>query len=343
MAGLLSGLFGQRPQGGGFGGSILSDPETRLMMGAQMMMGKDIGQSLGGAFGVAGQMKATKREKMEAFEKQNRTLEFLRQANPELAAAVEAGALEPSKAYQMHLESQKPKEPDWMEVGGQLYSPGNDKWIQPPVNPNDPMKPPTVDTFYDEKTGQPYKGQWNPQGGTWDRVGGQKAGENGITITSNADGTTTTIGGSGTKSTEADRRALLLTQQIVSQEPQVMAGFDSLAEAQNAAGGAFPGGRAIQSPAAQIALDSLKNIVQNWMYLTSGATAPETEVLRNLEMVKPSFLDTPEALAAKKSRLKGLIFSMKQRVGMPDNSPPPPSGDGMNTTTTGNIPFRILD
>lgn len=36
-------------------------------------------------------------------------------------------------------------------------------------------KAPTIETFYDETTGQPYKARWNPQTGQYERVGGVKA------------------------------------------------------------------------------------------------------------------------------------------------------------------------
>jgi hypothetical protein len=35
-------------------------------------------------------------------------------------------------------------------------------------------KPPTVQSFFDEKSGQEYKAQWNEQDGRWDRVGGNE-------------------------------------------------------------------------------------------------------------------------------------------------------------------------
>lgn len=57
-------------------------------------------------------------------------------------------------------------------------------------------KPPATELFYDPKTGQPYKGQWNPATKTWDRVGGVKAPE-GMSIRTNPDGTFEFVQGSG--------------------------------------------------------------------------------------------------------------------------------------------------
>ena len=56
---------------------------------------------------------------------------------------------------------------------------------------------PNLETLYDEQTGLPFKGQFNPETGGFDRVGGVKAPSNGITIT-NPDGTVTQIGGGQT-------------------------------------------------------------------------------------------------------------------------------------------------
>jgi hypothetical protein len=131
MAGLLSNF--KNPFGSG---GLLSDPETRLMMGAAMMSGQNFGESIGNGLGVAGQMKAASRQKQADAEKQNKTLEFLRKFSPDLAGAVEAGALSPTDAYKQHLESQKPQKIDYQEVGGQLFNPQNGQWIAPPVNPN---------------------------------------------------------------------------------------------------------------------------------------------------------------------------------------------------------------
>ncbi len=177
-------------------------------------------------------------------------------------------------------------------------------------------KPPSVDTFYDEKTGQPYKGQWNPTTNKWDRVGGNKADESGITIT-NPDGTTTQIGGSGTKTTEADRRAQLLTKQVVTQEPQLMADFDTLATVQNSVGGATGVvGRGAMTAEGQMAKDSLTNVLANWLYLTSGATMNQGEIDRQIGLMLPSPLDKPETIAAKKARVQSIFDTMKERSGI---------------------------
>lgn len=129
MAGLLGNFKNPLASGG-----LLSDPMVRLQMGAAMMGGQTLGQQIGGGLQAAGVAKQAQQEAA----KRNQTVEWLKSINPELAQAVEMGALEAGDAYKMQVDSQKPKTPDFQEVGGQLYNPENNQWISPPVDPNAP-------------------------------------------------------------------------------------------------------------------------------------------------------------------------------------------------------------
>ena len=200
------------------------------------------------------------------------------------------------------------------------------------VGPGATPKAPTVETFFDPQTGQQYKAQWDEQSQQWVPVGGRKASEGGITIT-NPDGTVTQIGGSGAKSTEGDRRAASLYDQISKQEPELMAGFDALANPQNYAGAQIPGGSAIMSSEAQVAADALTNVVANWLYLTSGATATDAEIERQTSMVTPTPFDSPQRVAAKKARLKQILDTMKGRAGV--QGAPAPADEGWTTLPDG--------
>lgn len=185
----------------------------------------------------------------------------------------------------------------------------------------EPVKPPAMEVLYDEKTGQQYKGQWNPKTQTWDRVGGNKSDEALVEIT-NPDGTVTRVGGSGAKTTEADRRAKLLIDQIVQQEAPLMGAFDSLASGQNTVGSATGmAGRGFMTADGQNADDALTNVVANWLYLTSGATATDAEVARQVAMIKPTALDKPENIVGKKARLQSIFDTMKMRSGITNQAP----------------------
>ncbi len=71
--------------------------------------------------------------KQQGAAQQNRTLEWIRSQNPELAGAVEAGALSPGDAYKMHVEAKRPKTPEYMAVGEQLFDKTNGKFVNMPV------------------------------------------------------------------------------------------------------------------------------------------------------------------------------------------------------------------
>lgn len=71
----------------------------------------------------------------------NKTLQFLRQTNPDLAQAVESGAITPTDAYKMYyeqkLEAQKPKKPNLMGAGGSIYNADTGEWLTPPKSAAD--------------------------------------------------------------------------------------------------------------------------------------------------------------------------------------------------------------
>lgn len=197
------------------------------------------------------------------------------------------------------------------------------KATSPEFQQYEPPKAPQMETIYDEQ-GRAQKVQWDQNANNWVPVGGAKPDDNGIII-ENADGTRTIIGGKGGgKMTESDYRAKLLVDQIVQQEPEIMAGFDTLAKPQNYVGSQVPGGTAMMTPPAQIAEDGIKNVVANWLYLTSGATATDAEVERQFSIIRPSPLDAPDRVAAKKARLQMILDTMKVRGGIQPQAAPAP-------------------
>lgn len=109
MAGLLGNFKNPLASGG-----LLSDPMVRLQMGAAMMGGRTLGEQFGSGLQAAGIAGQAQQEKA----KRNQTIEWLKGINPELAQAVEMGALEAGDAYGQVLEARKPKKLDFMNVGG---------------------------------------------------------------------------------------------------------------------------------------------------------------------------------------------------------------------------------
>ena len=115
MAGLLGNFKNPLASGG-----LLSDPMVRLQMGAAMMGGQTLGQQIGGGLQAAGVAGQARQQDMAEKAKLNQTVEWLKSINPELAQAVEMGALSGSDAYKMGIEARTPKTPDFMEVDGNI-------------------------------------------------------------------------------------------------------------------------------------------------------------------------------------------------------------------------------
>ena len=133
----MAGLLGNFKNPFGSGG-LLSDPNVRLAMGAEMLRGGTLGEQLGNGLNAGAWFSEQNKTKREALEKTNKTVEWLKGINPELAQAVEMGAIDVNNAYETAVKARTPKTPNFMEVGGQLYNPENNQWISPPVDPNAP-------------------------------------------------------------------------------------------------------------------------------------------------------------------------------------------------------------
>ncbi|WP_206120824.1 hypothetical protein [Rhizobium laguerreae] len=113
------------PFASGFQPFLRNNSDTLLAAGAGLLGGQTAPQQVAGlAQGVAG------------ARQKNKTLEFLRQQNPDLAAAVESGALSGGDAYklfyQQKLEAQKPRN-NFMAVGKNLYDVNSGQWVSPPA------------------------------------------------------------------------------------------------------------------------------------------------------------------------------------------------------------------
>lgn len=139
---------------GGFQPFLQNNSDTLLAAGAGLLGGRTAPEQVAGlAQGVAG------------ARQKNKTLEFLRQQNPDLAAAVESGALSGGDAYklfyQQKIEAQKPKN-NFMSAGGSLYDTENGQWITPPKAPGIEDQ----ETFY----GNPIPIQ-TPQGIQYGQIG----------------------------------------------------------------------------------------------------------------------------------------------------------------------------
>lgn len=104
---------------------LARNSDTLLQAGAGLLGGRTAPEQVAGLAQGVGQAR-----------QRNKTLEFLRQNNPDLAAAVESGALSGGDAYklfyQQKLEAQKPKN-NFITAGKNLYNAETGEWVSPPA------------------------------------------------------------------------------------------------------------------------------------------------------------------------------------------------------------------
>lgn len=99
----------------GFMPKLASKSDLLLGLGSGLVSGGTVGEQFGGAFNNAAAVMGAQRQAAEEKAKQNLTLQFLKSANPQYAAAVEAGAMSPAEAYRLHIEDQKAQKPQQTE------------------------------------------------------------------------------------------------------------------------------------------------------------------------------------------------------------------------------------
>ncbi|WP_026481052.1 hypothetical protein [Ahrensia sp. 13_GOM-1096m] len=86
---------------------LANNSDAFLQMGLGMLSGRTGAEQFSlGAQGFGNAAKSIK-EKREAEATKNKTLQFLQTADPEIAAAVESGALSTSDAYKVHLQNKR--------------------------------------------------------------------------------------------------------------------------------------------------------------------------------------------------------------------------------------------
>lgn len=95
----------------GFMPKLASKSDLLLGVGSGLVSGGTVGEQFGGAFNNAAAVMGAQRKAAEDKAKQNLTLQFLKTVNPQYAAAVEAGAMTPAEAYNLHVQDQKSAKP----------------------------------------------------------------------------------------------------------------------------------------------------------------------------------------------------------------------------------------
>lgn len=91
------------------------------------------GNTVGEQIGNANNVMLAQQPIIAQQQQQNKTLAYLQQAHPELAAQVAAG-MPVAEAWRQVNEAKQPKKPNLMNVGdGLIYNADTQQWIQPPA------------------------------------------------------------------------------------------------------------------------------------------------------------------------------------------------------------------
>ncbi len=209
------------------------------------------------------------------------------------------------------------KEKDnWINVGqGRVFNARTGEFRTSPDRGTDA---PTVQTFFDDKTGQEVKKQWNPQTGEWEAVGGAKTPSGGISVTS-PDGTTMTIGGNGAgqKLTEGQSKDVLYYTRGVdsnAQLDQYEAELTSLGQraVENLPMGA---GNYLQSPEYQVAKQAGANFLASVLRKDTGAAVTQQEFDIYGRMFLPQPGDSDDALQQKRRARQVALEAIKSGMG----------------------------
>lgn len=170
--------------------------EDRMMspmgqVGLQLLANHGTLQSQQGAFGGVGEALTGAVKYKKAVEKQNKTLEYLRQNHPEIAGMVDSG-LDVGEAFNYALKERELKQ---RQTSGEAMTADMRNFGLAQSNPEfakfigaGQTKAPDIESYYDDE-GNERKGYWDGSTGKMVPVGGAKrpSGGNGVTI--GADGT----------------------------------------------------------------------------------------------------------------------------------------------------------
>lgn len=140
--------------------------------------------------------------------------------------------------------------------------------------------------------------------------------DDGLKITTNADGTTTVSqGGVGNRApTEGDYRAKQIVSSISGDIPEAINGFDLMTPYAGTLEGI--GANALNDEDSQAAIDAIRNVATQAVYAISGAGTTENEMLNKVKSMVPAVGDKGKTLRNKKRRLIDTIKSMTGRAGV---------------------------
>jgi hypothetical protein len=139
-----------------FGNERIS-PELLLLAGSSLAGGQTVGQQLGGIGTNVAPLLAQQAEQRKQMEAQNKTLQYLKQTNPQLAAQVEAG-MPVSEAWQQVVQAQQPKKSEFKVLPDGTYGAWDGQKFNTLGNAQKPTDLPAIADEYNWMKTQGFKG-----------------------------------------------------------------------------------------------------------------------------------------------------------------------------------------
>lgn len=174
---------------------------------------------------------------------------------------------------------------------------------------------PELVEMYDEKSGQPYKAQWNSQTQTFDRVGGIKAPSGGTQLELGPDGTLSFSQGMG-KITEGQGKDISYLNRMLTAAPILDRNDEALTSfGENVAGNAPLVGNYMKSSQFQQAEQAGRNFLTALLRKESGAQIPPAEERSYGDIFLPRPGDKREVIAQKREARRQAAIGIK--MGLP--------------------------
>lgn len=231
-------------------------------------------------------------------------------------------ANDPAAQLEMEIQREKlnqlrnPGPQELINAGrGRLYDPNTQQWLTAPDMGTDA---PTVQTFYDETTGQSYKAQWNPSAGEWERVGGTEA-PSGMSLRTNPDGSVEFVqgAGAGQKLTEMQGKDIGFYTRGMDANAQLQELGSELTDFTQQAAGNLPMGigNYLRDPRFRQAKVAADQFLTALLRKDTGAAIVQSE----FEIYGPMFLpmpgDDPDTLRQKERAREVALLAIRSGLG----------------------------
>lgn len=344
-----------RPQGAQAPGAMsqpsglsqMMQPEVMAAMAGQLLGNQGNMSNFGNAFRAAGPVMAQTRQK-------NQTVEMLKAEAPDIAQAIESGAMTPSDGYKAYFDRKKGSGADaYKVVGDQIFNTADQSWLKPPSASGgefrfggNAVEAQALNGLIESGQLTPEQAQQlaagktitNPADGsmvfmTPQGVFGQPAqGGQPQPISSQQPGTAEQPGGAqlgpglipltpgkpGKLATEGERRNRSLYSVVEPELKIVEENFAAMTDPRNQIASNAPFSEAMTSKEYQLAANSLQTIVASYLYSVSGATATPEEVKKQTAILTPRPFEDPASVESKLRRVRTMVEAIKLSGGEPN-------------------------